>query len=143
MSNVFLSGTIANYKLMDQVAKKLEHHFHTINWSTKNPEDLISHLIHTDLAIFVLVKRGWYPFFNWGDRRDVLVELGMAVGQGTQTVVVGNAERVRIFDHPWVRRMGLGELLHIIDTTRDLSYIPPTQVNLQEEKERRDREAKL
>ncbi len=143
MSNVYISGTQPNHKLINQVSRKLEERYHTVTGPTQwdNPVIALSDIIHSDVSIFIFQKVGFLSLYH--PMADVMVELGIAVGGGKLTIVVGDAEPVKILEHPWVRRMGLQELLHLINSNRHLDYIPPTQENLQEEKERRDREAKL
>jgi len=144
MSEVYISGTEKNVDLIKQVADKLIERHHSIcgNALWDNPEKTLSNIINADIAIFIMAKRD-NRFLTREVTQNVLVELGIAVGSGKLTIVVGKAEGARIINHPWVRRMGLQELLDYISSNRHLDYIPPTQVNAVEEKERTDREEKL
>jgi hypothetical protein len=128
---------------MDEVVQELKKRHHIVvgtgMWT--DPVQTLTTIMNSDLAIFIF---DWRPhIFHYFDRLQVMTELGIAVGSGRMTVVVGKAEQVSIIDHPWVRRMGLQELLQVIATTPDLSFIPPTHVNQVQEKERTDREEKL
>lgn len=138
MSNVYISGTSGADLLMKQVLDRLLKRYHTVYGSNlwSNPQETVTNIITADLAIFIFQK-GW----RHGITRDLLVELGIAAGAGVLTVIVGRPAKIAITGHPWIRQMGLGELLQFIDNNSDLSFVPQTQVNVQEEKERADRTA--
>jgi len=135
---VYLGGTAPNYKLMEQVWKSLEKRYNIVHLRGQNIEETLSDIINADLAIFILVEHG-IPLADREDFNNVLIELGISVGAGVQTVVVGNAEKLAILEHPWVRTFSFQELLDIIDNDTDITYIPPTRINKEEENERTDR----
>ena len=149
IATVYLGGTTPNFQMMSEIHERLKKRYNIVNVRGQNIEDTLMSITNADLAIFIMVKREFplhfsksvfaLPVFDRADTKNVLVELGISVGSGIQTVVVGKAEKLAILKHPWVRTFSFQEILGIIASDTDLTYIPPTRINEDEEKERADR----